>query len=161
VTDIPRDKMQTEIKILSHDDIREFTELIDVFECVFEMKNFSKPSNDYLHNILTKPNFFVLIAKANSKVVGGLTVYVLDQYYSKKPLAYIYDLAVLKDFQRQGIGRSLIKHLTEYCKKEGFDEVFVQADRIDDYALDFYRMTKPTNEEDVIHFYYSLQDYEK
>jgi aminoglycoside 3-N-acetyltransferase I len=148
--------MQTEIKILSHNDIDEFSELIDVFEDVFEMKNFSKPGDDYLHKILTKPDFFVLIAKANNKVVGGLTVYVFDQYYSKNPLAYIYDLAVLKDFQRKGIGKSLIKHLTEYCKKMGFDEVFVQADRIDDYALDFYRNTKPTNEEDVIHFYYSL-----
>ena len=86
---------------------------------------------------------------------------MLDQYYCKKPLAYIYDLAVLKDFQRQGIGKSLVKHLKEYCKKEGFDEVFVQADRTDDYAVDFYRMTKPTNEEDVIHFYYSLKGNEK
>jgi aminoglycoside 3-N-acetyltransferase I len=38
----------------------------------------------------------------------------------------------------------------------GFEEVFVQADEADDYALDFYRTTKPTNEEKVRHFYYSL-----
>ena len=156
MTDIPIDQMQTEIKILSHGDISEFAELIDVFEEVFEINFFSKPTNDYLYKILNKPNFFVLIAKVNMEVVGGLTVYILDQYYSKNPLAYIYDLAVLKDFQRQGIGKSLIKHLTDYCKKNGFDEVFVQVDRVDDHAMDFYRLTKPTNEKDVTHFSYSL-----
>ena|ERR1700722_14450818 len=150
--------METEIKILSKKDISDFSELINVFIEVFEMKNFSKPGDDYLEKILTKPNFLVLIAKADDKVLGGLTVYILDQYYSQNPLAYIYDLAVLKDFQRKGIGKALIKHLTDYCKKNGFDEVFVQADRIDAYALEFYRLTKPTNEEDVIHFYYSFQD---
>jgi aminoglycoside 3-N-acetyltransferase I len=148
--------METEIKILAHNDIDDFAELIDVFEKVFEMKNFIKPDNRHLQTVLAKPDFFVLVAKGGSKVLGGLTVYILHQYYSQNPLAYIYDLAVLKDFQRKGIGRMLIKHLKGYCKENGFDEVFVQADSVDDYALNFYRLTEPTNEEDVIHFYYSL-----
>jgi aminoglycoside 3-N-acetyltransferase I len=148
--------MEIEIKILSTNDIGEFSELIGVFEEVFEMNDFNKPDTAYLYKILAKPNFLVLIAKIKNKVVGGLTVYILDQYYSQKPLAYIYDLAVLKDFQRKGIGKNLIKQVTKYCKENGFDEVFVQADRVDGYALDFYRLTKPTNEEDVVHFYYSL-----
>lgn len=148
--------MKIEIKIASCQDIDDFVELINVFEDVFEIKNFIKPSKEYLQNLLTKPNFLTLVAKADNKVLGGLTVYIFDQYYSKKPLAYIYDLAVLKKFQRRGIGKTLIKYLTDYCKENGFEEVFVQADRIDDYALNFYRSTKVTNEEDVIHFYYSL-----
>lgn len=88
--------------------------------------------------------------------MGGLTVYILDQYYSKKPLAYIYDLAVLKEFQRKGIGKQLIKHVVEYCAENGFEEAFVQADRADAYALDFYRLTNPTSEQDVVHFNYFL-----
>lgn len=148
--------MKTEIKILSYQDIHDFVELIDVFADVFEMKSFIKPDSNYLQNLLTKPNFITVIAKADHKVLGGLTAYIIDQYYSKKPVAYIYDLAVLKRCQRQGIGKALIKYLTEYCKENDFEEVFVQADRIDDYALDFYRSTKATKEEDVIQFYYSL-----
>jgi aminoglycoside 3-N-acetyltransferase I len=38
----------------------------------------------------------------------------------------------------------------------GFEEVFVQADKIDTNAVDFYRSTKPTEEEQVLHFYYRL-----
>ncbi len=148
--------MKIDIKILSNQDIEDFSKLIDVFEDVFKMENFNKPDDKYLQQMLTKSNFFVLLAKAENKVLGGLTVYVLDQYYSHKPLAYIYDLAIAEAYQRKGIGTALIAYLSNYCKEKGFEEVFVQADRSDAYALDFYRQTKPSQEEDVVHFSYTL-----
>ena len=146
----------TEIKILARNDIGEFTELVKVFEDVFEMENFICPPLSHLKNLLNKPGFFAMVAKKDGKVIGGLTVYVLDQYYSVKPLAYIYDLAVLAKYQRQGIGKELIATLNTWCAEQGFEEVFVQADKVDDYAIDFYRKTKPTDEEQVVHFYYTL-----
>lgn len=148
--------MNTEIKILTPQDIDEFKELVYLFRDVFELKDFISPDDQYLQDLLKNPNFLTMIAKAEGKVLGGLTVYILDHYYSKKPYAYIYDLAVLKEHQRKGVGKSLIKYLTDYCKVNGFEEVFVQADRVEDYALEFYRSTKPTAEEDVVHYCYSL-----
>jgi aminoglycoside 3-N-acetyltransferase I len=71
-------------------------------------------------------------------------------------LAYLYDLAVLPEYQRKGVGKKLINFTNSYCKERGFEEVYVQADKADDYALDFYRSTNPTKEEDVSHFYYKL-----
>ncbi len=97
-----------------------------------------------------------MVAIAENQILGGLTVYILDQYYSEQPLAYIYDLAIAKKFQRQGIGKKLITALREYCNENGFEEVFVQADKADDIAIDFYRSTKITAEEQVVHFYYKL-----
>lgn len=94
----------------------------------------------------------------NTKIVGGLSVYILEQYYSKKPLAYLYDLAVLKEFQRKGVGRKLMEFVTRYCRQKGIEEVFVQADKADEYAIEFYRSTKPTNEEQVVHFTYRLSN---
>jgi aminoglycoside 3-N-acetyltransferase I len=32
----------------------------------------------------------------------------------------------------------------------------VQADKDDDHAIEFYRSTPITNEEQVVHFYYTL-----
>lgn len=142
---------------LGKDDLEQFTALIKLFEDVFEMKDFSMPSSDHLQKLLAKKDFFVFVATQNDQIVGGLTAYVLEQYYSEKPLAYIYDLAVDTQFQRRGIGRQLITAINEFCTEKGFEEVFVQADRVDDYALDFYRSTKPTEEEDVLHFYYTLK----
>nr|APO26586.1 Acetyltransferase (GNAT) family [uncultured bacterium] len=145
-----------EIKKLTHRNLNEFIALIRVFEEVFEMKNFAMPNQEHLRKILSKPNFIVFVALINNQVVGGLTTYVLEQYYSEKPLAYIFDLAVKASYQRQGIGKQLIASVTNYCREKGFEEVFVQADKVDDYAIDFYRSTGVTAEEEVVHFYYKF-----
>ena len=89
------------------------------------------------------------------RVAGGLTSYLLQQYYSQSPLVYIYDLAVKTELQRKGIGKMLISGIAEYCKERGVAEVFVQADEADDYALDFYRSTGGIAEK-VVHFVYPL-----
>lgn len=145
-----------EIKKLSPTDITQFIELIRVFEEVFEMQNFQMPPQTHLEKLLTKPDFMVFVALKDEEVVAGLTIYTLNQYYSTKPLAYIYDLAVKTTLQRQGIGQQLIRATNTHCRELGYEEVFVQADKVDEYALDFYRKTQPTEEEDVSHFYYSL-----
>lgn len=148
--------METKIEILQPDNIEELYQLISVFENVFEMESFERPSQTHLKKLLKKESFFAVLAKINNKIIAGLTVYVLDQYYSESPLAYIYDLAVLKEYQRKGVGKKLINFTIDYCKQKGFEEVFVQADKIDDYAIDFYRSTKPTVEAPVVHFNYKL-----
>lgn len=148
--------MQANIQLLDTEDIGDFIKLILVFEEVFEMQNFILPDKTYLQNLLIQPNFKTWVAKVENQILGGLTVYILKQYYSQRPLAYIYDLAVKTKFQRKGIASKLIETVKKYCKEQNFEEVFVQADRIDDYALQFYRSTGITEEEDVIHFYYKL-----
>src|SRR5688572_28261592 len=96
------------IKRLQKGDLNEFVDLVNLFEEVFEMKNFSIPDAKHLQNLLNRSDFNVFVALKNDIVVGGLTTYVLEQYYSEKPLAYIYDLAVDTNFQRHGIGKRLI-----------------------------------------------------
>lgn len=149
--------MAPEIKIIKPDELDELYDLIAVFENVFEMDPFKRPNDSHLQSLLNSETFFAVVARADNKIIGGLTVYVLDQYYAEKPLAYIYDLAVLTEYQRKGVGRKLIAFTNEYCSRQGFQEAFVQADKVDDYAIDFYRSTNPTAEEQVVHFSYNLE----
>ena len=146
------------VKKLYHEDIRHFEAMIVLFENVFEMKNFVMPEQGHLRKLLAKEDFHVFVALADGAVIGGLTAYTLLQYYSVKPLAYIFDLAVSVDHQRQGIGQALIAEANRYFQEHGYEEVFVQADQVDTYALDFYRKTFPTGEQDVSHFYYLLNN---
>jgi aminoglycoside 3-N-acetyltransferase I len=148
--------METAFKILTASDLKDFTDLLNVFKTTFEMKGFPKPEETHLHTLISRNDFKAVVAKKENIVVGGLTIYILDQYYSKKPLAYIYDLAILPDYQRQGIGKGLIEFLVRYCKENRFEEVFVQADKVDDHAIDFYRKTNPTSEEECLQFSYRL-----
>jgi aminoglycoside 3-N-acetyltransferase I len=149
--------MNISLKKIEVQDLDRFIELIRLFEDVFEMENFDIPDHSHLQGVLHRPDFLCMVAIAENQVVGGLTGYVLHQYYSTQPLAYIYDLAVKRDFQRQGVGKKLINGFVEHCKDRGFEEVFVQADKVDDYALDFYRSTGITEEEQVVHFYYKFK----
>lgn len=151
-------ELQADLRILKPGEKDSLIELISIFEDVFAMKAFKRPGDDHLDSLLRKENFFAVAAYADNKMVGGLTVYVLDQYFSERPLAYILDLAVLTAYQRKGIGRKLIAFTNEYCRRKGFEEVFVQADKADDYAIDFYRLTKPGTEEAVVHFTYELHE---
>lgn len=143
--------MDIEIKKLAHNDIDSFIEVIRLFEDVFEMKNFEIPPREHLQMVLQKPDFIVIAATEGKIVVGGLTAYVLEQYYSSKKLGYIFDLAVRNDKQRRGFGRSLVEKMITHSKENGFDEVFVQADKVDVHALKFYRALGGV-EEDVSHF---------
>lgn len=148
--------MKAEIYVLNSNALEELDELISVFEEVFERDNSQRPGKAHLQSLLNRDTFFAVVAKAEGKIIAGLTIYVLHQYYSEKPLAYIFDLAVLAKYQRKGVGRKLIEFSVEYCRHLGFEEVFVQADKVDEYAIDFYRSTEPTEEEQVVHFYYTL-----
>lgn len=129
--------INTEIKKLSSADLSQFIELIGVFEDVFEMKPFPLPDSNYLQSLLDRDDFFVFVSILDGKVVAGLTAYLLRQYYSERPLVYIYDLAVKTHLQRKGIGKSLIASINRYYKEKGIEEVFVQADLADDYRNNF------------------------
>jgi aminoglycoside 3-N-acetyltransferase I len=146
--------MDVKIIKLTHTDIDPFTDLINVFKEVFEWS--SVPTKTHLQKILTNPTFFVFVAKADSKLVGGLTVHILNSYETEKPSAYIYDLAVLAEYQRQGIGKSLIMAVNDYCRQQGFGEVFVQAETDDEQAMNFYRTTDISSELQATHFTYSF-----
>ncbi|MDF2437595.1 MAG: GCN5-related N-acetyltransferase [Bacteroidota bacterium] len=141
------------IKQLSSEDIDEFVQLICVFEDVFAMKDFKMPDVAYLQQLLKKEDFFVFVAVSGEEVVGGLTSYVMHQYYSASPLVYIFDLAVEVDFQRKGIGKLLIEANNNYSKSINADAVMVQADIADEHAIEFYRSTGATGQK-VIHFDY-------
>ncbi|MBA2407708.1 MAG: GNAT family N-acetyltransferase [Chitinophagales bacterium] len=149
--------MDIKVERLTHSDVSKFTNLIRLFEDVFEMKDFQIPDQGYLQQLLKKDDFFVFVALWDNNVVGGLTSYIMQQYYSKSPLVYIFDLAVKTEFQRQGIGKMLIESNNRYCKVIGAESVMVQAHEVDDHAVKFYHSTGATAEK-VIHFDYSLNN---
>jgi aminoglycoside 3-N-acetyltransferase I len=148
--------MSVEIKLLTINDVDHFSELIGVFEEVFEWNDFSFPDSIYLKKMLDNKGFLSFIAIKDGKVIGGLTAYILDRYDSEKPAAYIYDLAVLVEYQRKGAGKQLIAAINGYCEENGFSEVFVQTETDDLQAINFYRTTPINNELRATHFTYSF-----
>lgn len=148
--------MDIEITKLTRNQLSSFISLIHVFEKEFEWEHFVLPSGNYLQTVLDNPSFIVFVAMLDKEVVGGLTAHVLNRYDSEKPSAYIYDIAVLENQQRKGIGKLLIKTLSDYCVANGFSEAYVQAETDDLQAVNFYKSTRFTGEMNVTHFTYSF-----
>ncbi len=144
-----------EIKKLNHKEVSEFRNLVEIFKEVFETEE-PIPGNEHLSKLLSNPNFLVFIVKENEKVLGGLTIYVLHKYYGTKPVAYIYDVAVTPDRQGQGLGKLLISEVCKYCKDNGFEDAYVEAESDDIDAVNFYRKTRFSNEMNAIHFTYTF-----
>lgn len=145
------------IKKLDKNEVSDFNNLIEIFKEVFENDE-QIAGGEQLSKLLDNPDFMVFVVKANGIVVGGLTIYVLHRYYSAKPIAYIYDVGVTPHYQKQGLGKALIKEVCAFCKQHNFEYAYVEAESDDIEAVHFYRKTNFTSELNATHFTYSFNN---
>jgi aminoglycoside 3-N-acetyltransferase I len=145
------------IKRLSKQDVPLFKELVGVFQEVFDMEDPVPPKESNLLSLLSKPDFVALVVIDRNKVVGGLTAYELQLYYSGTFEMFIYDVGIQPEYRRKGLGKKLMDTLKEHCKQNGIPEFFVPANEEDTHALDFYRATGGMAER-VVHFNYKSED---
>lgn len=148
--------MVSEIKVLCAENLSEFKDLISIFSAEFERVITDMAQEDHLKSVLEADSFLAMVAKVDGRVVGGLTIHILPQYYIEKPVAYLYDIAVSSPYQRQGIGKELLNAAKNHCCQLGVDEIFVQAEKVDHHAIQFYKSSHPTRENEVIHFDYTF-----
>lgn len=149
--------MHEDIKIvrLNNSDLERFIELIRLFNEVFEEYHCIGPS-EHLNKLLSKSDFHAIIALRNDIMVGGLTAYELNRYYSDKSELYIYDIAVKTKFHNQGIGKKLISYLKDYGVKNEIETIFVEAHSEDEQAVKFYESTFGVSEK-VDHFNFNIK----
>lgn len=144
-----------EIKKLNDNEVSDFRSLVEIFKNVFENEE-PIADNEQLGQLLCKPDFMVFVVRQKNKIVGGLTVYILHRYFGTKPVAYIYDVGIIPEFQGQGLGKALMAEVCKFCKENGFEDAYVEAESDDSDAVNFYRKTKFSSEINAIHFTYSF-----
>ncbi len=128
-------------KLLSVSDVPVLKELLQVFGESFEEPQTYQgavPSDAYLASLLARDHFIALVALDGRKVVGGLAAYVLDKFEQERKEVYIYDLAIVSPYRRQGIATGLINHLKTIARERGAYVIFVQADAGDIPAIRLY-----------------------
>ena len=141
------------VRRLREHDVLQMHQLLDCFSTVFddrESYSNNRPSDSYLSNLLFRQDFFAIAAFDEEKVVGGLAAYELTKYEQPRSEIYIYDLAVLEKYRRKGIATLLIEKLVQYAKRAGAWVVYVQADYVDEPAIQLY--SKMGIREEVLHF---------
>ena len=95
-------------------------------------------SDAYLTRLLDRDDFWALAAVVDGQLVGGLTAHTLPLTRAEVSEVFIYDIAVVPDWQRHGVGRQLISTLRSQAAAAGISVVFVPADNEDTHALGFY-----------------------
>lgn len=145
-----------EIKRLTEYDTEGFKNLIILFKQIFEHEDHLVPSKLHLEGLLGRSDFVALTVSLNNEIVGGLTAYALQKYYSEESEFFIYDIAVRTDLQRSGLGKRLLSTLKEYAKQNKIKDIFVAAHKEDQHALDFYHSTGGQSES-VVHFNYFVK----
>ncbi len=150
------DIFNMEIKKLSESDLADFHKLIEIFTEVFEVEQ-PVPHKNHLAAILSNKYFNAFVVRINEKVVGGLTLYRLENYFDEKSIGYIYDVAITPEFQQRGLGKKLISEVCSYCRNNNFKEIFVQAEGTDYSAVGFYKKTGVSEEIKANHFVYKFK----
>ena len=143
------------ISRLQENELRRLTELLELLNEVFEEPH-KVATEIQLKKLLNKADFYAIVAIKEDKVIGGLTAYELERYYTDKSELYIYDIAVKKELHNQGIGKQLIEYLKNYALKSGIEGIFVEAYSEDEQAVKFYESTFGKSEK-VDHFNFEIR----
>ncbi len=153
--------MSIDIRHLTPNDIALMEALLTTFGAAFnDMDTYttSRPSANYLRQLLGGDSFIALAALKNGEVIGGIAAYELRKFEQDRSEIYIYDLAVAAGHRREGIATALIEKLKEISAARGAYVIFVQADTgiEDEPAIALY--TKLGTREDVLHFDIAVED---
>jgi aminoglycoside 3-N-acetyltransferase I len=148
-------KNNLKISRIRKDDVERLAELVELLNEVFEEPN-RVGSKRQLKKLLRNPSFHAIVAIKEDKIVGGLTAYELDSYYTDKSELYIYDIAVKTELQNQGIGKKIIQYLKEYSTKNEIEGIFVEAHSEDEQSVKFYESTFGKGEK-VDHFNFEIK----
>src|SRR5688572_26654159 len=60
------------------------------------------PAPGYLEELLSGDSFIAIVAVDGARVVGGIAAYELRKLERRRSEIYLYDLAVLSSYRRQG-----------------------------------------------------------
>lgn len=115
---------------------QQLQQLRDLLQAVFGTTSNGKENN--LDTIGSNPTICAIGARSGDILVGGLIAYELPLLNGTKEM-YLYDIAVLPSYQKQGVGTGLIGALKAEAKERGVGLVYVEAEDDDEGAVLFYR----------------------
>ena len=97
---------------------------------------------------LASPANYLIVAELATELAGFVIAYRLDRLDRDRAQLFVYEVGVLPQFQRQGIGTQLMQEIRRLVATEGLMEAFVLTDQANVAAQRLYGGTGATIEED-------------
>lgn len=83
--------------------------------------------------------FVTIAAIPGVPYVGHCWLGVQNEFFTHKPLAWIFDVTIRDGFRGRGIGRVLLHDMMARCKEKGFEQIGLQVMTHNTRAIEFYR----------------------
>lgn len=117
-----------------------FLKLTSYLKSITKKKIVSTLSNktrELLKSNQLKGAKITFVAGEKKKISGFLMGYILDMSLYK--IAVIDDIYVLKEQQKKGIGKKLVKSFIKECKKRGIKTIFTITPKKNETAKEFFQ----------------------
>ncbi|ARC84269.1 FR47-like family protein [Clostridium argentinense CDC 2741] len=94
-----------------------------------------------INKFLTNENNYFLVAMENQQVLGYAIGYCQNRLDMTGDMMCLYEIGVLKEFRRQGVGKTLINALIEICHNINAIEMWVPTNKHNVSACTLYEKT--------------------
>ena len=111
------------------------------------------PSIIHLENFLYDERCYLLAASVNHEVVGFILAYRFPSFHATENVAYLYDLEVLPQNRRSGIGRSLVNEMISELKADNVKEIWLGTAIENVAAQNLFNSTGAQKEEETFYEY--------
>ena len=92
-----------------------------------------------LHEFLSDPRQYLIVAIREGKVLGSLYGYALHHPYRREPQFFIYGIDVRVDHQNRGVGTALVERFISEARRENAFEVWVLTNHTNVPAMAMYK----------------------
>ncbi len=107
----------------------------------FEMDEVVGVSVDpaYMRAFLADDRHYFVVAYAGEEPVGYVFGYRLARFDGRRPQVLLFEIGVVEQHRRKGIGRALIENLKMTAKADGCGRMTVPTSRSNEAAMALYR----------------------
>ena len=129
-----------DLKVIQDLNLKLFEKEYNEFDKTLDISwTFSEEGKKYFSESIKKG--FAAVAEADGKIVG----YILggkgetESWRTIKKIAELYNMLVLEDYRRKGVGTRLVNAFLDWCKQNKFNHIKVVASSQNMRGIDFYK----------------------
>jgi ribosomal protein S18 acetylase RimI-like enzyme len=93
----------------------------------------------YMRRFLADDRHYFVVAYVGEEPVGFVFGYRLSRFDGKPPMVFVYEVAVVEEHRRRGIGRALIEEVKRLADEDGCRKMLVPTNRSNEAAMALYR----------------------
>ena len=126
-------------------------------QAVATFKN-AYPTINYMTQFLADKATYFYVAKVEGELAGFLLAYKMDRCDGERAMMFLYEIEVLSQHRRQGIGKSLVQATKKECEQQGILKMFVLTDDSNEPAKNLYASAGGRREQEKpVLFHYGIE----